>query len=432
MPEPEKKSYRLAQVHVEHFERIEVVDVAPEPDLTIISGENAQGKSSFLDFIRGLFEGKGSRPTVPIKEGHAAGGGFAVLTEDGKIAFTVELELREGKGDRLVVKDADGNPTAKGQEWLKSLIGRGLAFDPAEFDEPPGCKTREARDKARLEMLFRLHPDLAVTLADLKTKREDFYRRRTIANQDKERLTGKVAALGARRTVPETVDLAGKRAALRAAVEARTKLAAAETRIRAIDNEIAELRTRFERLKAEREQHVAIHTSAGAAPDTAALEAEIAAAERTNEEAIRAQVANQQYDETLRDLGAAKKLSDEMSAAIEAVDAQKVAALENAKFPVEGLFVSDTEVRFKGLPYEQASDAERLEIAFAVTSADKPQLALALIDVGERFGVAAVERIRGIAQRQGVQVILARRSPDIARRVELVDGRRVPVEGVAP
>lgn len=437
MTEPTKR-YAVLSVHVENFERIEVVDVQPGPDLTIISSvDNRMGKTSFLDFLRAVFEGKEGRSTVPIRQGHSTGGGFVVLGSDGTPEFTIELELREGKADRLTIRDAEGKPTAHGATWLKSLTGRGIAFDPSEFDSPPGAKTVEARDKIRLDMISRIFP-LSIDLKLVAEQRKSFYEQRTQANRDVDSVGAELRALGAKKAVPDAVDLAAKTEARRAASATQNALAADNATVKRLDDAMATLREDMARIKAQYEKLTADRKAivekwaASALPDAEALlklDAEIADGQRTNVERERVIAGNAQYDKLLAKFGAAKKLAEGLGASIEKLDAEKAAAIAAVKYPIEHLETTESEVRYRGLPYESGSDAERLEVAFAICACDKPTLSLALIDVGERFSPAAVERVRVLAQRFGVQVILARRSPDIANRVELVDGRVAAVVG---
>lgn len=411
----------VSKVHVENFQRIELVDLALGDGLTILSGENRAGKSSVLDWLRQLFEGKGSRGTMPIHEGADAAKGFAVLDADGKPAFTVELEIRQGKSDRLVVRDAEGNPTGHGQDWLKGLIGRGLAFDCAEFETPPGAKTAAARDKLRLEMLLRVAP-LGIDLASVAEQRAELYAKRTQANRDVETHMAKLLVLK-KADVPAVVDLAAKRLARDAANAVKNSIDAAVARIKQVDKDIEEIKAKYKKLTDERA--LLVPAASLEMPALASMDLTISAGEASNVERERILAANEKYDEAQKSLAHSKKLSDGCTESIERLDKEKADALAAAKFPVPGLSVSEAAVFYNSKPYEVASDAERLEIAFAICAADKPALSLALIDVGEVFDTKAVARIGEIAQRLGVQVLLARRSPDVANRVEIVDGRTV-------
>jgi hypothetical protein len=59
---------------------------------------------------------------------------------------------------------------------------------------------------------------------------------------------------------------------------------------------------------------------------------------------------------------------------IAALDAQKESLLTSAKFPVDGLGISDDGVTFNGVPFVQASTAEQLRVSVAIGLALHPKL----------------------------------------------------------
>jgi len=55
-------------------------------------------------------------------------------------------------------------------------------------------------------------------------------------------------------------------------------------------------------------------------------------------------------------------------------EVQKREAVASAKLPVDGIEFGDGEIMFKGVPFSQASDAERLTVSIAIAMAMNPKL----------------------------------------------------------
>src|SRR5262249_30133280 len=77
-----------------------------------------------------------------------------------------------------------------------------------------------------------------------------------------------------------------------------------------------------------------------------------------------------------------RKLVEEDDDMVKAVDAKKKELLGAAKFPIDGLGLSDNGVTWNGLPLEQASASEQLRISVAIALALNPTLRVLLVRNG--------------------------------------------------
>ena len=156
---------KIVKFTAENVKRLKAVEITPDGTVQVITGRNAQGKTSVLDAIwLALGGGGASRETPrPIRDGEDKA---SVTLDLGDLMVT-----RTWTGDKtaLTVKSADGAKYPSPQSVLDALVGR-LSFYPLEF-------TRlSARDQvaALLDLV-----DLDVDLAALAAERQVAYDRRT-------------------------------------------------------------------------------------------------------------------------------------------------------------------------------------------------------------------------------------------------------------
>jgi uncharacterized protein YhaN len=117
---------RIKKIHIDGFGcyRDKSFGSLDEP-LTIFSGPNEAGKTTFLEFIRMVLFGfplRGSTEHFPPLDGGKHGGRLEVVTDEGK-SFTVERHQGK-KGGLVSIRDADGTPVAQSPAVLSKLLGQ--------------------------------------------------------------------------------------------------------------------------------------------------------------------------------------------------------------------------------------------------------------------------------------------------------------------
>ncbi len=115
----------INKLEIENVKRIKAVKIEPSPKgLTIIGGNNNQGKTSVLDSIAWALGGGRYEPSKPMREGSAVAPTLKVTMSNGLI---VE---RKGVNSALKVIDPDGRKA--GQQLLNSFVEE-LAINLPKF-----------------------------------------------------------------------------------------------------------------------------------------------------------------------------------------------------------------------------------------------------------------------------------------------------------
>jgi len=392
---------KIVRLTAENVKRLKAVEITPDGTVQVITGRNAQGKTSVLDAIwLALGGGAAGRETVrPIR--------------DGEVKASVTLDLgdltvvRTWAGDKttLTVKSADGAKYPSPQGVLDALVGR-LSFDPLEF-------TRlSARDQvaALLDLV-----DIDVDLPLLARQRQRAYDERTeIGRQGK--ALGEPGSL-----VPAPAEEVSASDLITAIRQAQYDLADQDSERRAL----REGEEKVEALEAELEAWISVMEERRArvkahkpVPDVEALESSLRSVEETNR-AVRHNAsvaeAKARKDALLADYAGLTKT-------IDALDATKAKALAAAKFPVAGLGFDDDGVTFEGIPFSQASSAEQIRVSLAMAMSLNPKLRVIRILDGSLLDADNLALIAEMAAGQDFQVWIERVADASGIGVVIEDG----------
>ena len=106
---------KINKLEIENVKRVKAVKMEPsENGLTIIGGNNAEGKTSVLDAIAWALGGNTFRPSEPYREGSTLPPYIHITMSNGLV---VE---RKGKNVDLKVTDPSGQKA--GQQLLDSFV----------------------------------------------------------------------------------------------------------------------------------------------------------------------------------------------------------------------------------------------------------------------------------------------------------------------
>jgi len=413
----------LTSLEIENFKRIKValLELEQGGKLVHLRGDNEAGKSSVLDAIHGLVGGKDALPPVPINKGAKRARITGKFAPDGLVVERVITE----KGTTVQVRSADGAKYSTPQAILDGWLGP-LRFDPGGFiTKKPAEQIEILRSAAKLNF------------TELDAKREALYGQRTTVNNNGKATLSRHDAI---KVVPDAkrVDVAevlerqrellaskDRRLAMMARAESarmdvrRTeeKFQLAEADVRraevALDEARAKLADRQKTLDAHRAllldartlQSTTEEDASGCVdvqPELEAVAAQLASAESANK-AVDAAEAKATLAKELEDLRAQSAALTEQ---IKAVDKEKADMLAAAKLPVDGLGFTDDGVTLNGLPFEQASQAKKILVAFALWLAEHPRLGVVPIPNASLLGKGALEAVARMAAEHGVQVFL--------------------------
>jgi hypothetical protein len=352
---------RITRFEAENFKRLKVVEIDPDDNTVVLGGRNAQGKSSVLDAIMAALAGKSGAKelTRPIRDGEK------------KARVVVELDdIRVERkwtpsGSTLTVGPKDGAAKfTSPQAVLDKLIGA-LAFDPLAFATAHWTQQTETM----LDLIGREAFDA------LAAERKAAYDNRTEVNREAKRLKAQIDGLGN----PEPAE--------------RVNVQALSEEYGVAQRRIA-LRDRWNRLS---EELAEIEAAAAALP--AAREIEVVNDLLTNAVAADEQARTyEQWADLSEHLARAEEVSAKHTALIESVDKQKADLIEAAALPVEGLGFDEDGVTYHGVPFGQASAAERLKVSVGIAMAMNPDLRVicirdaSLLDDDSRAALVAMAK----------------------------------------
>lgn len=166
----------IASLEVENTKRVEFVmlKLDAKAGLTVLGGDNAQGKSSTIDAGRWLFGGDRYKPAHPVRDGAERVNIVAKLNN----GMVVE---RVGKNGTLRVTTKDGQ--MGGQQYLKSFVND-FSLDIQAF--------MDLTDKEKAKALLNA---LGVDLAPIEAMEKEKYDERTSVGRSLERAKAYAASL---------------------------------------------------------------------------------------------------------------------------------------------------------------------------------------------------------------------------------------------
>lgn len=377
----------LLALKAENVRRVKLVEIRPtEPTgLVKVAGKNNAGKTSALATFEMLLGGKAHHPAKPIRTGEKKATASLVLQDAaGMPAYRISGTWTEKTYELLVERIGQGK-IARPQEFLDSLVGAGLGFDPAAFQ-------RQKR-KDQVETLLGLLT-LPLDPRTLDAERTGAYEERTAIGREVKQLEGQLQALLEPEGDVPDVELSiaalteeyqhrvseqgtndRQRQALQIASDAHHEANAEIVRLEdALVAARADLLARANAVVAARAR-VDVLTD----PDVAA-----AATAMRNAEAINVAVrAKRQRATVVRELETRTETVAQLTAAIKDVDQRKTALLAAAPFPIPGLGFQESDgdyaVTYHGIPLEDLTGSEPILVCTAIAMAANPTVRVILI-----------------------------------------------------
>jgi hypothetical protein len=395
---------RIIRFSAQNFARLNAIEIEPTPDGSIVAlrGKNTQGKSSVLKGIWAAFVGRAVAPPRAIRDGtDEARLRVDVGTADHTdliIERTIKRDKHGGETWGLKVTQGAGSVARKPQELIDASLAA-LAFDPLAF--------ARAAPKEQLAQLKALIP--GIDFAAIEAKRADTYNERTIANRDAKaaaaRASGVVLPPGLEPDPIYTTEILVKLDEAAAFNANRARLIAHHAAIlrerdRHREN-AALLRSQADNAAAsadELDERIAL-VEIPEAVDTAQFTTKIATAQLID--ATRRKFEQRRIHE--RDAEQAKALSALLTDAIEALDTTVHNAIAAAKLPA-GLTLTTDGVFMRGLPFEQASDSEKVIASAGVCMALSPDLRVMLIDRAESLDKSSMAALARLAESHDYQI----------------------------
>ena len=372
----------------ENYKRLKAVEIQANGENVVLTGRNAQGKSSVLDAIMAALAGKqGSKQTTrPIRDGetHAS---VEVVLDDIRV-----VRKWTQAGSTVTVGPRDGKSKFNSpQSVLDRLIGK-LAFDPLAF--------AEADPKAQVAALIDLI-GARDTFDQIAKDRKAAYDQRTEVNREAKRVKAQLDSLptitvqnGDRVNVAALVDQ------IRDAEAVAHKRESLLSQHRNLQQEIAVLEANLREAQGSLQGVIAEGKKLPAVIDVAPMVQRLAEAEEINKVADLEDKRDLLSDELNSLLGDAHDLTE----TVERCDDQKQAAIESAALPVEGLSFDDEGVLYHGVPFAQASAAERLRVSVGMAMAANPEVRVICIRDASLLDAESFAAIEEMAADKDFQV----------------------------
>lgn len=408
-------SIAINKLEIENVKRIKAVKVEPSPTgLTVIGGNNNQGKTSVLDSIAWALGGNRFKPSKAAREGSVVPPSLKITMSNGLI---VE---RKGKNSSLKVIDPEGNKG--GQQLLDSFVEE-LAINLPKFLEST------AKEKAdTLLQIIGVGPQLA----ELEIKEKQLYDQRhaigVIADQKEKFAKEQTYYPDAPKELISIADLIAEQQEVLAknGENARKRQNAQQIKT-AYEGKLAEVNRLSEQLKAAQAELETLENDLQIATDltidlidesTEEIESNIANIEQINLK-VRANLDKEKAEEEAR---VQREEYDRLSSKIEAVRKDKRDLLTNADLPLEGLSVNDCKLLYLGQEWDNMSGSQQLMVATAIVRKLKPDCGFVLIDKLEQMDQITLDQFGKWLEDEGLQAIATRVSTGDECSILITDG----------
>jgi chromosome segregation ATPase len=409
-------SVKINTLEFENVKRIRAVALEPSASgLTVIGGNNNQGKTSILDTIAWALGGDRYKPSNPVRDGSTIPPRIKITLSNGLI---VE---RSGKNSSLKVTDPNGKRS--GQQLLNSFVEE-LALNLPKFMEQPN------REKANtlLQII-----GVGDQLHQLERQETELYnRRRTIgqiADQKKKYALEMPFYPDAPNEPVSALELIQRQQAILAinGENQRKRQMAAQLAYQhdQLTGRIAELERELQRVREEyaantAELEIAQKTAAELQDQsTAQIEQDL-----QNIEAINIKVrANSDRERAEQEASDYSQQYVDLTNELDATRQKKVDLLNGAVLPLEGLSVEDGELTYRGKKWDGMSGSEQLKVATAIVRALNPRCGFVLLDKLEQMDMVTMREFGAWLQSQNLQAIATRVSTGSECTIIIEDGQ---------
>lgn len=413
---------KINKLEIENVKRVKAVKLKPsDTGLTIIGGNNNQGKTSVLDAITWALGGNRYKPSNATREG-------SVIPPNLKITMSNGLVVeRKGKNSDLKVIDSRGEKA--GQQLLDSFVEE-LALNLPKFMN----QTSKEKATTLLQII-----GVGDKLAELEGKEREVYNQRhaigQIADQKEKYAKEQIYYPDVPDEIISASDLIKKQQEILAKngqnQTHRRNLRELETNQLLDQEKYDQIAAKIEELLNEKSKlGSSINTRAEQIElakktveelqdeSTAELEASIENIEQTNEK-IRANLSKEKAEEDAQEY---RDQYSRLTTEITNLREQKRELLDNANLPLEGLSVEDGELIYKGFKWDSMSGADQLKVSTAIVRKLNPKCGFVLMDKLEQMDLDTLKDFGSWLEKEGLQVIATRVSKGDECSIIIEDG----------
>ena len=415
-------SVKITALEAENVKRIKAVALTPSPTgLTLVGGNNNQGKTSVLDALAWALGGDRFRPDAAQRDGAIAPAHLKVTLSNGVV---VE---RKGKNASLTVTDPTGRRS--GQQLLNAFV------EPLALDLP---RFMEASDKEKADILLRII-GIGAELHTRDLEIKGLYDKRTFTGQlaaQKKHFAEELVSypeapdepVSASDLIRQQQDILARNGENQ---RLRAQYAELEQQVQQCVDELKRTRERIATLQQLADELDAKHTklfnqretarktvSQLQDESTAELEASIRDIEETNRK-VRANLEKSRAEDE-----AAQYASeyDRLTESIQQKRADRMALLNGADLPLPGLSVEDGVLTYKGKHWRDISGSDQLRVAAAIVRRLNPDCGFVLLDKLEQMDMTTLQEFSAWLEAEGLQAIATRVSTGSECQIIIEDG----------
>lgn len=415
-------SVTITALEAENVKRIKAVALTPAPTgLTLVGGNNNQGKTSVLDALAWALGGERFRPDAAQRDGAIAPAHLKVTLSNGVV---VE---RKGKNASLTVTDPTGRRS--GQQLLNAFV------EPLALDLP---RFMDASDKEKADILLRII-GIGAELHTRDLEIKGLYDKRTFTGQlaaQKKHFAEEMISypeapdelVSASELIRQQQDILARNGENQ---RLRAQYAELEQQVQQCVDELKRTRERIATLQQLADELDAKHTklfnqretarktvSQLQDESTAELEASIRDIEETNRK-VRANLEKSRAEDE-----AAQYASDydKLTGQIEDKRAERMALLNGANLPLPGLSVEDGVLTYNGKRWRDMSGSDQLRVATAIVRRLNPDCGFVLLDKLEQMDMTTLTEFGRWLEAEHLQAIATRVSTGSECQIIIEDG----------
>lgn len=406
---------KINKLEIENVKRVKAVMIEPTANgLTILGGNNNQGKTSVLDSIAWALGGNKFKPSKPTREGSMNPPSLRVELSNGLI---VE---RKGKNSDLKVTDPAGGRA--GQQLLDSFVEE-FALNLPKF--------MESTPKEKAATLLRII-GVGDKLYALDNQESQLYNERLtigrVADQKKKFAAEQPQYPEAPNDLVSIADLITQQQDILARngenAQKRLNQEKIKNELHQSEARLAQLREALTAEEAVHEKLMGDYIIANKSIEdlvdepTAEIEQSIANIEEINRK-VRANLDKAKAEEDAAEFAAKYEA---LSVEIQKVRDERSQLLESADLPLPGLSVEDGELVFEGQKWDNMSGSQQLRISTAIVRKLKPDCGFVLLDKLEQMDLPTLTEFGQWLESVGLQAIATRVSSGEECQIIIEDG----------
>lgn len=406
---------KINKLEIENVKRVKAVKAEFTPNgLTVIGGNNNQGKTSILDAIAWVLGGNKYKPSQAQRQGSVTPPHLHVVMNNGLI---VE---RSGKNSTLKVIDPNGKKG--GQQLLNDFVEE-LAINLPKFME----STSKEKANTLLQII-----GVGPKLHELEMREGELYnQRRTIgqiadqkkkyAEEQKFYPDAPHELISIKELVNEQQDILARNGENQ---RKRDNLSNLEKQHAFQSQKVSQL---MEDLKKEQAKLAELTEDVNVAKksvlelkdkSTEELERNLAEIDEINRK-VRA---NLDKDKAEEDANQYIDKYQELTRDIEAVRKEKADLLNSADLPLSELSVDNGELIYKGQKWDNMSGSDQLKVSTAIVRKIKPNCGFILLDKLEQMDMKTLEEFNQWLEQEQLQGIATRVSTGDECSIIIEDG----------